>query len=118
MDDIAPQNQKAGRHDRKATKLPKRPEPEIGNALPADGAFVVIRFEAQKRTEGRDQHGQGHHHRNQSGRHRKLHDHHAVQSAKQHNTRHTNRDLEQAQPQDLIQRQTLARGIREGQISG
>ena len=112
------QHQKREGHHREAPHLPQRAEPEIGDALPAQRRAMGVGAKAEHGAERRDEHGQGDHGGHHDRGHRKLHDHHAVERAQQHHGGHADRDLKQRQPQELRQRQALARRVGEGQPAG
>ena len=115
---VARQHDQREGHHRQPAHLPERAEPQVGNALPADGRAVGVGPEAEQRPERRDQDGQRDHHRHHHRRHRQLDDHHPVQRAQQHDRGHPDRDLEQRQAQDLSQRQRVRGRVREGQEAG
>ena len=116
LDLVARQHDQREGHDGKAAHLPERAEPEVGDALPADGRAVGVRPVAQKRAErGRPAPGCAIIRATTDRGHRQFDDHHAVQRAQKQHLRHADRDLEQRQPQSWPQRQVLRGRVREGQ---
>ncbi len=113
VDLVAREQDQRERHEGEPAELVERAEPDERHPPPADGGAVRVGAEAEKGAEGRDEDRQRHHRRDQHRRHRQLDDHHAVEGAEQQDGGHADGDLEERQPQQTVQRQAVARRVRE-----